>query len=139
LLDEMSLNSLLVQTSSFNSQTPIKKSSTTGSGFFNFINRSNNSNKSSSTTHRKSKQYGHKRLSADIESLPEEDIDKVTINRQKELQSTIDNNINSSNSSITGKYIKEGYYDDMFMSRMSNIRRFSFVFFSSYPLYDIII
>jgi hypothetical protein len=101
----MPLNSLLAKTSSFNSQK--SSTTTTNGGFFNFINRSNINNKSSST-HRKSKQYDNKRLSADIESLQEEDIDKVTI----------DNNINSSNSSITGKYIKEGYYDDMFMSRM---------------------
>jgi hypothetical protein len=83
----------------------------TKNGFFNFINRSNSSNKPSSSTQRKSKQYGNKRLSADVEALSKGDIDKVTINRQKELQSTIDNNINSN----TGKYIKEGYYDDMFM------------------------
>ncbi len=98
----MPLNSLPVKTPSLNS---------TKNGFFNFINRSNSSNKPSSSTQRKSKQYGNKRLSADVEALSKGDIDKVTINRQKELQSTIDNNINSN----TGKYIKEGYYDDMFM------------------------
>jgi hypothetical protein len=108
----MPLNTLLVKTSSFNSPTPTKN------GFFHFIHRSNNTNhpKSSSSTPQKSKQHGNKRLSADVESLFKEDTDKVIKTRQKEL----DNNSNSSNSSNTGKYIKEGYYDDMFIS----IRRF---------------
>lgn len=123
----MSLNTSLTKTSSFNSQIPTKKSPTTNA-FFNFINRSNSSNKSTAA-HRKSRLYGNKRLSADVDSLSKEDIDKVTINRQKDLQLPIDNNINSSNSSNTGKYMKEGYNVDMFMNRIKNIRRISFCLF----------
>ena len=132
----MSLNTSLGKTSSFNSQIPNKKSPTT-SAFFNFINRSNSSNKSTAT-HRKSKHYGNKRFSADVDSLSKEDIDKVTVNRQKDLQLTIDNNINSSNSSNTGKYIKEGYNVDMFMNRKEKyIRRFSsFLLYLSYHYLD---
>lgn len=100
----MPLNTLLVKTSSFNSQTSsITKKSSSTNGFMNFINRKS------------------KRFSADIESLS----DKVTINRQKELQSTVDNNINSSNSSNTGKHIKQGYYDDMFITLSRSLFRFN--------------
>lgn len=98
----MPLNTLLVKTASFNSQTPstIKKSSSSSSssststnGFMNFLNRKT------------------KRFSADIDSLS----NKVTINRQKELQSSIDNNTNNNNSSNIGKYISQGYNVDMFI------------------------
>ncbi len=83
--------SSLVKTSSssFNSEISTKKCPTSN-GLLNLINRSNN--KSTLNQIKKSKLYSNKRFSADIESLSNKDIDKVTINRQKELQSIQDNN-----------------------------------------------
>ncbi len=81
LTHQMPLNTLLVQTSSFNSHK-----CPTSNGFLNFLNRT-------TSIQRKSK-----RLSADIESLSNGDIiDKVIINRQN----TRDNNINNTGKVIT--------------------------------------
>jgi hypothetical protein len=86
-----------VKTSTLNPQaTPTTKKFIGTGGFFSFINRSNNKSSSidenkqlrrTSSTQRKSRQHGHKRLSADVESL----INKVTIN-----QSMTDSNANTS-------------------------------------------
>jgi len=123
----MPLNNLLAKTSPVNPQTTTTKRFIGNGGFLSFINRSNSTNNTpsstdenkhlrrTSSTQRKSKQhatYEHKRLSANVESLHssssissgiiwKEDIDKVIKNHQKEeRQSTTDNN--------TGKHIREG-------------------------------
>jgi hypothetical protein len=118
----MPLNNLLAKTSPVNPQTTTTKRFIGNGGFLSFINRSNSTNNTpsstdenkhlrrTSSTQRKSKQhatYENKRLSANVESLQssgiiwKEDIDKVITNRQKEEhQSTTDNN--------TGKHIREG-------------------------------
>jgi hypothetical protein len=117
----MPLNNLLAKTSPVNPQTTTTKRFIGNGGFLSFINRSNSTNNTpsstdenkhlrrTSSTQRKSKQhatYENKRLSANVESLHsssissgiicKEDIDKVITKRQ----STTDNN--------TGKHIREG-------------------------------
>ena len=87
LTQPMALHTFLMKTTSFNSEK-LPKKCPTSNGLLNFINPS---------TQRKSK-----RLSADIDSLANIDIDKVTINCQKDSQLTIDNN-----SSNTGKCIEK--------------------------------